>query len=140
MKRLPSPPTYCKRIFELLISVRRFALRYAVPPRPYFLRRIYNVDNPDPSTGRYQIATWRVYPWYARPSLLDRWGPTAWLAWITGVGYVDMTAKDYVPQGYLLREIGPGSQIGKGEKEMDATMENLAMKDPARCPFGHFGR
>ncbi|KAK3318089.1 hypothetical protein B0H66DRAFT_478055 [Apodospora peruviana] len=137
--KLPSPPSHSKTIFSLLISARKLALRYAVPPRPYFLRRIYNVDDPDPSTGRYQAVTWRVYPWYARPSFRDRWGPGAWLAWIMGGEYVDLTAKDYVTEGYMIREVGPVSQIGKGEKDMNATVEKLTKADPARCPFGLLG-
>ncbi len=41
----------------------------------------------------------------------------------------------FIPEGYLIREVGPSASVGRGEKEMDETIEVLKTKDPGRCPF-----
>jgi hypothetical protein len=41
----------------------------------------------------------------------------------------------YVPQGYIIAEIGPEAFRGKGEAEMQATRERLSNDKKGGCPF-----
>ncbi|ROV88637.1 hypothetical protein VMCG_10311 [Cytospora schulzeri] len=81
---LQPPRRWGESFLKAAVFVRKLVLRHLLPPRPYFLRRVYNAEKPDVKTGRYQIARWQVHPWYARTSSMDRWGPRAWLGWLSG--------------------------------------------------------
>ncbi len=135
----PAPPLF-ETIFSHLITLRKTLLRHFFLPRPYFRRRKYIVEHPDPSTGRYHVARWRGHPWYATPSWKDRWGLKAWISWVRGGGSANVVVGDpkFIPEGYLIREVGPSASVGRGEREMDETIGLLKTRDPGRCPFAAF--
>lgn len=133
--RLPPPPHSGEILLKAIMFVRKLVLRHLLPPRPYFLRRVYNAEKPDAVTGRYQIARWQVHPWYHRTSAMDRWGPRAWLWWSSGSIKVDLRDPKFMPQGYQIRDVGPAGEVGNGRSFMKEAVINLQAKDPARCPF-----
>jgi hypothetical protein len=121
-----------------MIALRKHVLRYLSPPRPYFLRRVYNAEMPDPVTGRYQSQRWLGRPWYFKMSLFDRWGPAAWLLWANGhAGHKVLDDVKFMPEGYLIGDVGPANHVGKGHDEMRDNISALGLKHPARCPFSH---
>lgn len=134
--RIPPPPPRYETIFNHIVALRKFLLRHFFLPRPYFLRRKYILESPDPLTGRYHVSRWRMHPWYAKPSWKNRWGPKSWLALVSSGDRPVVGESRFIPEGYLLREVGPQSSVGKGEGEMDETIDLLREKNPGRCPFG----
>ncbi|KAI0430717.1 hypothetical protein F5Y09DRAFT_222659 [Xylaria sp. FL1042] len=136
--RIPDPPFGLELVFNVVITLRKYILRYACPPRPYFLRRVYNCEKPDPVTGRYQSPRWLGRPWYVRTSLVDRWGLPAWMLWINGTATnVVFDESEFIPEGYCIEDVGPAAFAGKGRDEMCRTMSALDLKSPTRCPFLH---
>ncbi|KAI8629833.1 hypothetical protein F5Y19DRAFT_484749 [Xylariaceae sp. FL1651] len=133
--RIQHPPLIYQTIFNFAISLRKVLLRYFFLPRPYFLRHVYIEENPHPLTGRYNVSRWRFHPWYAAPSYKGRWGILAWITWAIGKEKDRVGAKKFIPEGYLLTEVGPHEKVGKGKREMQDTAIDLAAKDPHRCPF-----
>ncbi|KAK3937571.1 hypothetical protein QBC46DRAFT_319308 [Diplogelasinospora grovesii] len=129
--RLPTPPAHYAIILESVLALRKFLLRNFFLPRPYLFRCPRITDQPDPATGRYYAARWFLHPWYTKRPSLERWGPLAWMAWAQGVE----TKPAFRPEGYLVRELGPTSKVGKGNEDMDRTIEALKINDPKRCPF-----
>jgi hypothetical protein len=134
--RISDPPYVLELVFNSMITLRKCILRYACPPRPYFLRRVYNCEQPDPDTGRYQSRRWLGRPWYVKTSILDRWGLPAWMLWMNGAATTTMFDDiRFMPNGYLIEDMGPEVQVGKGREEMRNTMAILDSKSIARCPF-----
>ncbi|KAI0098734.1 hypothetical protein GGR51DRAFT_537277 [Nemania sp. FL0031] len=136
--RIPHPPRIYQTVFIFFISLRKILLRYFFLPRPYTLRHRYIEENPDPLTQRYHVSRWRYHPWYAAPTYKDRWGVRAWIARVTGKRHNQVDSKKFVPEGYLLPEVGPQEEIGKGLSEMKSTINILASKDPHRQPFATY--
>jgi hypothetical protein len=50
-------------IVDTILGVRKFFLRFLIPPRPYFLRRIVVTEEADPKTGRYYATDYDMEPW-----------------------------------------------------------------------------
>ncbi|TRX90042.1 hypothetical protein FHL15_009143 [Xylaria flabelliformis] len=124
-----------REAMRLFISLRKVLLRHLFLPRPYFLRHHYIEENPDPLTNRYHVSRWRFHPWYATPSFKDRWGAKAWIAWVAGNREGGLGTGKFIPEGYLLPEVGPQEEIGRGLDDMEGTVNLLASKDPHRRPF-----
>jgi hypothetical protein len=136
--RIPDPPQAYESVFNLVVAFRKFVLRYLVPPRPYFLRRVYNAETPSTVTGRYQAQRWMGRPWYVKPSVLDRWGPAAWILWANGSADPSEFGDDrFMPTGYLIGDIGPTHLVGKGQLEMKENVLSLSAKPSGRCPFSY---
>ncbi|KAI3325253.1 hypothetical protein HD806DRAFT_470202 [Xylariaceae sp. AK1471] len=133
--RIPHPSPAYQTTFNLFISLRKILLRYFFLPRPWILRHSYIEENTDPLTKRYHVSRWRYHPWYAAPTHKSRWGAKAWFAWVTGKRADQMDAGNFIPEGYLLPEVGPQEEIGKGSNDMKDTVDLLASKDPHRRPF-----
>ncbi|KAI1738168.1 hypothetical protein F4680DRAFT_426312 [Xylaria scruposa] len=132
--RIPHPPPIYQTVFNLFISLRKVLLRHFSLPRLYLLRHHYIEENADPLTNRYHVSRWRFHPWYAAPSFKDRWGAKALITWVVGEKGSGGTGK-FIPEGYLLPEVGPQEEIGRGLDDMEGTVNLLASKDPHRRPF-----
>ncbi|KAI1425009.1 hypothetical protein F5Y12DRAFT_714670 [Xylaria sp. FL1777] len=136
--RVPDPPYGLELAFDSMITLRKYILRYACPPRPYFLRRVYNAETPDPVTGRYQSQRWLGRPWYVKTSPLDLWGLPAWLLWMNGTSSnVVFDDGKFIPEGYSIEDVGPEAHVGKGRDEMRDNVSALDLKSPARCPCSY---
>lgn len=96
-----------------------------------------NHSDPDPETGRIWHLTYLRYPYYTPATFLYRWGPAAlWTRFMGGV--VPSAGEDkFMPDGFLVSEVGPAYNKNKGVEEMERDADALA--DPARnrggCPF-----
>ncbi|KAI1748138.1 hypothetical protein F4782DRAFT_518320 [Xylaria castorea] len=133
--RIPHPSPVYQTTFSLFISFRKVLLRHLFLPRSYFLRHHYIEENSDPLTNRYHVSRWRFHPWYAAPSFKDRWGAKAWIAWATGKREGWIGTGKFIPEGYLLPEVGPQGEIGRGLDDMEGTVNLLSSRDPHRRPF-----
>ncbi len=127
-------PTYLHLISGAL-AVRRFLLRYFALPRPEFLRKDYISAEPDRATGRYSSKEYLSYPWYVKPTFKRRWGSKAWITRLLGRKLPGDDCNKYNPEGYLISEVGPASQKGKGGAEMEATEVRLKEANRGGCPF-----
>lgn len=136
--RVSDPPYVLELVFNSMITLRKYIIRYACPPRPYFLRRVYNCEQPDPNTGRYQSQRWLGRPWYVKTSIADRWGLPAWMLWMNGTASTTVfDEKSFMPEGYSIEDVGPDVHVGKGRQEMRGTVSVLKSKPITRCPFIH---
>ncbi|KAI0448426.1 hypothetical protein F5B21DRAFT_518916 [Xylaria acuta] len=98
------------RIPHLSPVLRKGLLRRLFLPRPYFLRHRYIEEHIDPLIG-------------------------PWSSWVTGGREGRISAGKFIPEGYLLPEVGPQEEIGRGLDKMENTVSLLASKDPHRGPF-----
>lgn len=57
------PPAIYPKTIRFVIDLRRFLLKYLIPPRPYALRIIPTSEYPDPNTGRYYMNFYDNEPW-----------------------------------------------------------------------------
>lgn len=129
----PPPPSYA-RFFSLLLSARRFALRYLALPRPYFLR-FSNFTEEQDENERVFITQWDAAPYYVKPTFWNRWGPVAWLTWALGLPLPGDGGDKYYPQGYFIPDVGPKYFEGKGRKALNQTIEELKTSRTGKCPF-----
>jgi len=117
------------------MTLRKLYLRHLALPRPSFMRKPYVADAPNPHTGRFNTYRFRGHPWYIKPTLSRRWGFKAWQIWMVGGTLPGDGGDRYHPEGYLITEVGPEYQKGKGEKQMSETRGRLAKQDRGGCPF-----
>lgn len=90
---------------------------------------------PSMCNANSRTANYFVHPYYNKPSLLNRWGPEAWFVWASGGDVPGSKGDLYVPQGYVLEEVGPDYMKNKGLEELKAGEEKLRTERPAGCPF-----
>ncbi|RAH48197.1 uncharacterized protein BO95DRAFT_408625 [Aspergillus brunneoviolaceus CBS 621.78] len=127
------PPTAYARVFAGLLAVRRFAMRHLALPRPYILR--YKTFTDVDEHGRIFSTEWDAAPYYAKPTLRNRWGPVAWLTWAFGRPLPGDEGKKYYPQGYYVPDVGPKYFEGRGRKELQQITEELGSSRRGQCPF-----
>ncbi|KAK3342022.1 hypothetical protein B0T25DRAFT_574333 [Lasiosphaeria hispida] len=134
---LPCPPPYYKAAFHGMITIRKFVIRHLCLPRPYFLRRRHLLDHPDSQNGRYNVARWRVHPWYAQPpsfSFKSLWDIRGWLRWMHG---------GPPPPGQTENKFLPaGENLGQNSEAISKSTYGFQgnSKEPSRqyyfdCPF-----
>ncbi|GAQ41610.1 similar to An08g03170 [Aspergillus niger] len=128
------PPAFDAKLFSLLFSARRFALRYLALPRPYFLRYVSYTDDYNES-GRIYMTNWDAAPYYVEPSFRNRWGPVAWLTWVLGRPLPGDEGDKYYPKGYDNLDVGPKYFEGKGRQGMEDIMKELETTRRGQCPF-----
>ncbi|KAL9080240.1 MAG: hypothetical protein Q9157_000962 [Trypethelium eluteriae] len=130
---LPQPSVLQCKVFRAVLLIRRFFLRHASLPRPEFLRKDYIAHQPEGGTDRYNLKEYLSFPWYVKPTLERRWGPRAWLLRLIGRKLPGDDNDMYAPEGYLIEEVGPASQRGKGVDHMENT--KLRLRGRGDCPF-----
>lgn len=129
----PPPPLYTA-IFSGLLNTRRFILRYLTLPRPYFMRPVSLSETPD-EDNRIFMMQWDAAPYYVKPSLWNRWSPTAWVTWVLGRPLPGDEGEKYYPHGYRIEDVGPRYFEGKGGKSMEQFVEEYKMARTGGCPF-----
>lgn len=129
-------PVY-SNLVHVAISIRKFFLRWLIPPRPYSLRFQGLSEDPDPKTGRYNLPPAALVgePWYIKPTFFTRNSMDSWRRWITGRPYPN--GRDFKPEGYTLLEVGPPKLEKSGLKECEKTRDRLMGAQRGRCPFIH---
>lgn len=123
-------------IVAAVFAVKRFVCRHLLPPRvrpySYHARPASRGDvRPDGTRG---FVTWTGSPYYVAPTLWNRWGPYAWMAWSLGVPLPG--DEGMMPEGYVLKDAGPDQFKGKGWEEAERTAaELMETRSAGRCPF-----
>lgn len=115
---------------HVFMRVRRWWLRWLALPRW--------IKNPligDEVTreGRRHFLKWDTLPVYIKPTLWNRWGPGAWLAWSMGIPLPG--DRGMAPEGFLTKDVGPRAFEGKGYAEAEKTKERLRKERTGGCPF-----
>ena len=142
------PPAYRICIEILLLHIRRPVLQYLCLPR----RALWGWWTPQadrgPSTehtdasGRRWLKTYESLPHYVKPTVWNRWGPAAWMAWTVGVPVPGDEGME--EQGWLMSEAGPKVFAGKGKGEFQegvlrlkgrVRMEEAVASGPGGCPM-----
>ena len=93
-------------------------------------------DQSDSRTDRYHMYDYLAQPWYIKPTLWARWGPSACVTRLFGFKLPGDDGGIYSPEGYTFSELGPKALSGKGTKEMDETRTRLIRERHGGCPFG----
>ncbi|KAI1905751.1 hypothetical protein LOZ12_006781 [Ophidiomyces ophidiicola] len=124
---------YCF-IFSKIFTVRKFFLRYLSLPRPeYFKVRRITTDPAEPPP--HFLLSWEGAPYYVRPTLWNRWGPSAWLARLLKLPLPGDGGDTYYPNGYDTPTVGPRAFAGKGREYHEQTTERLLKDRRGQCPF-----
>lgn len=129
-----APPPLYTTIFSTLLNTRRFVLRYLTPPRPYFMRYMSLTETPD-EDNRIFMTQWDAAPYYVKPSVWNRWSPTAWVTWVLGRPLPGDEGERYYPRGYRIEDVGPRYFEGRGGKSMEGFVEEYKMVRTGGCPF-----
>lgn len=90
----------------------------------------------DKKTCRYYLPTYLAHPYYVKPTFYSRWGPAAIYSRLIGGRLPGDEGTKYHPDGYLIPEVGPDSQRGKGKEYMDMTKERVSQARGCPMAFG----
>ncbi|KAF2842148.1 hypothetical protein M501DRAFT_928154 [Patellaria atrata CBS 101060] len=133
MKYEVPPKSYFTTI-NAVFAIRRFILRWLMPPRPWFLPYRTISPEPDSKTGRLHRKYYESEPWYVPATFGNRYGLGAWMNWLAGR---PIPEKKFRPEGFLIEEIGPRRMEGKGMDEFKEMKERLMRAGRGGCPFPH---
>ena len=123
-----------RAIFASIFKIRQLYLRYLALPRTELGR--LEVFTPDPDEhGRNFLQKFEGAPFYVRPTIWNRWGPTAWVKWTLGQPLPGDEGDKYSPQGYYTPDLGPKYFEGKGRKELEVIKARLREQRLGQCPF-----
>jgi hypothetical protein len=128
------PRRVVKVMFDAAVVIRRFFLRYLALPRPYFMRRDVFTEKPN-EYGRHHVQEWNGMPYYVRPTLWNRWGPSAWVQRLIGLPLPGDEGDKYYPRGYHTPDVGPKYFEGKGRKGLEKIKEKLRVQRTGKSPF-----
>ncbi|KAL9636285.1 MAG: hypothetical protein Q9164_002911 [Protoblastenia rupestris] len=134
LDRYDRPSQVYFTLVSVIFGLRKFILRYLSPPRPYFLRNHNTTDDPS-QDGKYYMKAYEAVPWYVKPTLWNRFGPSTWISRIRGMPVPGDEGNKYWPKGFRIEEIGPESMRGKGGEYARESKEKLARMRMSGCPF-----
>ncbi|KAF4904205.1 Mycophenolic acid synthesis protein B [Colletotrichum fructicola] len=122
-------------VFNAIMNTRRWVLRHLCLPRPKWWTNPMLKDI-DKKTCRYYLPTYLAHPYYVKPTFYSRWGPAAIYSRLIGGRLPGDEGTKYHPDGYLIPEVGPDSQRGKGKEYMDMTKERISQARGCPMAFG----
>ena len=128
------PPQWLVTLTLLILDLRKYTLRYLSPPRPSFMRVRGTTDSPS-KDGTFFLITQENAPWYIKPTLWNRFGPSTWIARLMGLPLPGDEGGRYSPQGYKIPEVGPDNLKGKGMEFMKGEKEWVGKVRSGGCPF-----
>jgi hypothetical protein len=128
------PPRFLSNIFSISLVTRKYFLRHLALPRPYILRYDMFTENPD-KNGRNFLLYWDTVPYYVKPTIWNRWSPSAWFRRMMGLPLPGDDGDRFYPQGYKISEVGPSYFEGKGNDQMKEIRNVLAKERRGQCPF-----
>ena len=132
------PPALYPALVNGALTLRKYGLRYLALPRPSFLRVRQVRDEPDPQ-GRRTLKLYDNFPYYVKPTLMNRWGPGAWVSWVMGRPLPG--DEGFMPEGFLTDDVGPkmfeqkGRRAEEWEREAGASKERLRRFRTGGCPL-----
>jgi hypothetical protein len=98
------------------------------------MRYDYFTEKPD-NNGHYYLLIWDAAPYYVKPTLWNKWGPTAWLTWVRGLPLPGDEGQKYYPDGYNIAGLGPKAFEGKGEDYLEESLQIFEKERTGSCPF-----
>ncbi|KAL0931087.1 uncharacterized protein CTRU02_213822 [Colletotrichum truncatum] len=122
-------------IFDKIMNARRWILRHMCLPRPKWWTNP-TLEDIDKQTGRYFLRTYLAHPFYVRPTFYSRWSPGAMYSRLIGGALPGDEGTKYCPNGYVIPEVGPDTQRGKGKEHMDITRERIGKARGCPMAFG----
>ena len=131
MKYEAPPPIYAKLV-AAMTGTRKYVLRYLAPPRPRFMRSRLLAEAVD-AEGRRNFTRYDNQPFYVRPTLMNRWGPGAWLSRLMGLPLPG--DEGFAKEGFKTLELGPKIFQGRGGSAADETIARLRKEGLGACPF-----
>ena len=117
---------------HLLLNVRKYFLRYLSLPRIF---RLHLTSEESSKQGNFFMTDYDAAPWYVKPTLWNRYGPSTWISRLNGVPLPGDEGDKYFPQGYQISQIGPDIFRGKGREFIEKERERLPRVRGAGCPF-----
>ena len=132
------PPAIYPMLINGFFTLRKLVLRYLALPRPKLLRSRHVRDEPD-AAGRRTLTQYDNFPYYVKPTLVNRWGLGAWISWLTGRPLPG--DEGFMPEGFLTEKIGPkmfelkGKRNEDWQREAQQTRERLRRERTGGCPF-----
>ncbi|EED22461.1 conserved hypothetical protein [Talaromyces stipitatus ATCC 10500] len=121
-------------LFRAILAIRKYFLRYIALPRPYFLRYDLFDYSPD-KDGLNYVKIWDAMPFYVKPTIWNRWGPSAWVKRLQGLPLPGDDGDKYFPQGFNTLDVGPRHFQGKGRTQMEQYRSQLVKERRGGCPF-----
>ncbi|KAL2052501.1 hypothetical protein ABVK25_007061 [Lepraria finkii] len=129
------PPQFYFSLISLIFTIRKYILRYLCLPRPYIFRYRFLTDQPS-KENTYFTKRFEAIPWYVKPTLRNRFGPSAWIFCMSGLPLRGDEGEKYWPRGYKIEQIGPDIMSGKGGEYWRESKERLTRERGRGCPFG----
>jgi len=132
------PPAIYPMLVNGFFTLRKLVLRYLALPRPKLLRSRHVRDEPD-AAGQRTLTQYDNFPYYVKPTLMNRWGPGAWISWL--IGRPLPGDEGFMPEGFLTEKLGPKMFEQKGkwnedwQREAQQTRERLRRERTGGCPF-----
>ncbi|KAF6829988.1 hypothetical protein CPLU01_07603 [Colletotrichum plurivorum] len=122
-------------VFNTMIAARRWTIKHLCLPRPAWWTFPY-VQEADKKTGRFFARTYLAHPYYVKPTAYSRWGPGALYSRMIGGKLPGDEGCKYYPDGYLISEVGPDAQRGKGKDFMDLQRDKIGKARGCPMAFG----
>jgi hypothetical protein len=132
--RYPRPLAIYSRVVNSILSLRKWFLKHIALPRSSLLRYRFLDDKLD-DHGRRGATRYEAEPFYVRPTLWNRWGPSAFVSRLLGLPLPGDSGDTYFPKGYSIREVGPSMFVSKGVAEAEETKARLRRERTGGCPF-----
>ena len=132
------PPAIYPVLVNGFLTLRKYTLRYLALPRPAFMR-VRQVRDEADAQGRRTLRLYDNFPYYVRPTLMNRWGPGAWMSWLMGRPLPGDAG--FTPEGFLTEKVGPklfehtGKRKEDWGREAEQTKERLRKERTGGCPF-----
>ncbi|OGM48182.1 hypothetical protein ABOM_002087 [Aspergillus bombycis] len=128
------PAQWVYTLTHTVLLVRKYILRHLVLPRPLIFRQLR--VNPDPEErSPHPVHIWEAHPYYVAPTLWNRWGLYAWIAWFQGRPLPGDDGDWFMPRGFDTRDIGPSYMKGRGRNYAREEKAKFGKGRRGQCPF-----
>ena len=128
------PPQWLITLTHLILDLRKYMLRFLSLPRPFFLAAKGTTEARS-KDGRFFLLNQDSAPWYIKPTLWNRYGPSTWMTRLMGLPLPGDDGNRYSPKGYTITEVGPDNLRGKGTEFLKAEKERVGKVRGGGCPF-----
>lgn len=121
-------------VFSKIFAIRKLFLRYFALPRPQYFKVRRITTDPGENPPHFLLA-WEGAPFYVRPTIWNRWGPSAWVKRLLRLPLPGDDGDTYFPKGYYTPDVGPRAFVGKGREYHEQTTGRLETERTGQCPF-----
>ena len=123
----PDPPRWLEKLVHGLMRIRGLLIRHLCLPRFEF-NKITAIDISPNEQGASYVNQYLRAPWYAKATIANRWGPSAWMRRAQGIPVPGNQATTFCPMGYT-SSANLGPRHGKKEQAaMEAWVRSTATR------------